>query len=107
MGKRLYVGSLPFSVTENELHSMFTAVGTVESAKLITDRYTGQSKGFGFVEMADEASAQQAIQKLNGSQAGNRTIVVSEARPLEERRPSGGGGGGGRGGYGGGGRSRY
>ncbi|MBI4669442.1 MAG: RNA-binding protein [Elusimicrobia bacterium] len=111
MGKRLYVGSLPFSTTENELHTMFSAVGSVASAKLIMDRYTNQSKGFGFVEMTDDTTAQQAIQKLNGSQLGTRTITVSEARPMEERGPgagrgNGGGYGGQRGGYGGG-RNRY
>ncbi|MBI2069823.1 MAG: RNA-binding protein [Elusimicrobia bacterium] len=100
MGKRLYVGSLPFETTEDELHSLFNAVGTVESAKLITDRYTGRSKGFGFVEMADDTGAQQAIQKMNGSQVGSRKIVVSEARPLEQRSPNGNSRGGDRGGYG-------
>ena len=112
MGKRLYVGSLPFETTEDQLQTMFSAYGTVSSVKLITDRDTGRSKGFGFVEMADDAMAQAAIQKLNGSQVGSRNIVVNEARPMEERGNrggfGGGGGGGGRGGYGGGGgRGRY
>lgn len=104
MGKRLFVGSLPFDTTETQLQSLFSTYGTVESTKIITDRYTGRSKGFGFVEMADEASAQQAIQKANGSQVGNRNITVSEARPLESRSPNGGGGS--RGGFGGGGSER-
>ncbi|MBI4063655.1 MAG: RNA-binding protein [Elusimicrobia bacterium] len=111
MGKRLYVGSLPFETTEDQLQTMFSAHGTVSSVKLITDRDTGRSKGFGFVEMADEAAAQEAIKKLNGSQLGSRSIVVNEARPMEDRNRGGfGGGGGGRGGYGGGGgggRGRY
>lgn len=100
MGKRLYVGSLPFDTTEEQLQSMFTPHGTVASAKVITDRYTGRSKGFGFVEMADETAARQAIEKMNGSQIGSRKIVVSEARPMESRSNGGGSGGGSRGGYG-------
>lgn len=98
MGKRLYVGSLPFDTTEDQLHAMFTAFGQVVSAKLITDKFSGQSKGFGFVEMASDAEAQAAIQKLNDSTVGARKIVVNEARPMEDR----GTGGGGRGGFGGG-----
>ncbi|MBI4057507.1 MAG: RNA-binding protein [Elusimicrobia bacterium] len=106
MGKRLYVGSLPFDVTEDQLHALFTPCGAVVSAKLITDKYTGQSKGFGFVEMGTDAEAQAAIQKMNGSTVGTRQIIVNEARPMENRGPGGGGGGfGGRGG-GGGGRDR-
>ncbi|MBI4054876.1 MAG: RNA-binding protein [Elusimicrobia bacterium] len=100
MGKRLYVGSLPFDVTEDQLRSMFTACGQVANAKLITDKYSGQSKGFGFVEMSSDEEAQAAIQKLNGSTVGTRSIVVNEARPMEDR--SKGGFGGGRGGFGGG-----
>lgn len=109
MGKRLYVGSLPFDTTEDQLQTMFSAHGTVSSVKLITDRDTGRSKGFGFVEMADDASAQTAIQKLNGSQVGSRNIVVNEARPMAERSNRGGFGGGDRrfGGGGGRGRGRY
>lgn len=113
MGKRLYVGSLPYDTTEEQLQTMFAAHGNVESTKIITDRDTGRSKGFGFVEMSDDAAAQAAVQKLNGSQMGSRTIIVNEARPMEQRTSSGGGrggfgGGGGRGGYGGGGgRGRY
>jgi RNA recognition motif-containing protein len=101
MGKRLYVGSLPFDVTEDQLHAMFTPFGRVESAKLITDKFTGQSKGFGFVEMGTDEEAQAAIQKMNGTTVGSRQIAVNEARPMENRGP-GGGGFGGRGGGGGG-----
>ena len=88
MGKRLYVGSLPFETTEDELHRMFTALGQVISVKLITDRDSGQSKGFGFVEMNTEDEAQAAIQKLNGSPVGTRQIAVNEARPMESRGPA-------------------
>ena len=93
MAKRLYVGSLPFDTTEDQIHQMFAALGQVVSAKLITDKYTGQSKGFGFVEMSNDAEAQAAIQKLNGSAVGSRQIVVNEARPMEDRGPGKGGGG--------------
>src|SRR5688500_10847766 len=95
MGKRLYVGSLPFDVTEDQLHSMFTPFGQIASAKLITDKFSGQSKGFGFVEMTTEEEAQEAIKKMNGSTVGSRTITVNEARPMEDRGSGGGGGGGG------------
>lgn len=105
MGTKLYVGSLPFSTTEDALHEMFAAFGQVVSAKLITDKFSGQSKGFGFVEMTTEAEAQAAIQKMNGFTVGTRQIVVNEARPMEKRDTGGrrggfggGGGGGGRGG---------
>ncbi|MBI2071402.1 MAG: RNA-binding protein [Elusimicrobia bacterium] len=106
MGKKLYVGNLPFDTTEEQLRASFQACGTVDSVRIITDKMTGRSKGFGFVEMADDAAAQQAIQKLNKSRMGEREIVVNEARPMENR---GGGGGrgdwsGGRGGQGRGGR---
>ncbi len=99
MGKRLYVGSLPFDVTESQLNSLFAACGQVVSAKLITDKATGQSKGFGFVEMSSDAEAQAAIGKMNNSTVGARRIVVNEARPMESR--SGGGFGGRGGGFGG------
>lgn len=102
MGKRLYVGSLPFDVTEEQLREMFAACGQVASAKLITDKYSGQSKGFGFVEMSNDAEAQAAIQKMNGTTVGTRQIIVNEARPMEDRGKGGGfggGGGGGRGGF--------
>lgn len=94
MGTKLYVGSLPYSTTEQQLSELFAQYGTVQSAKVITDRYTGQSRGFGFVEMATGDEAQKAIAALNGSSLGGRTLVVNEARP-QEKRPYGGGGGGG------------
>jgi cold-inducible RNA-binding protein len=105
MGKKLYVGNLPYSATEQELAEKFGACGTVESAKLITDRDTGQSKGFGFIEMSSNAEAQAAIDTLNGADYGGRPMKVNEAKP-QEKRPGGGGGprrSGGGGGYGGGG----
>lgn len=92
MGTKLYVGSLPYSTTEQELQQLFSQYGTVQSAKVITDRYTGQSRGFGFVEMATADDAQKAITALNGSALGGRTLVVNEARPQEKRSFSGGGG---------------
>jgi len=91
MGKKLFVGSLPFDVTEDQLYQMFAACGQVASARLITDKFSGQSRGFGFVEMSSEAEAQAAMQKLNGSTVGSRQIVVNEARPMEERGGRGGG----------------
>ena len=91
MGNKLYVGSLPYSTTEQQLSELFAPHGTVQSAKVITDRYTGQSRGFGFVEMSTEDEAQKAIAALNGSNLGGRTLVVNEARP-QEKRPFGGGG---------------
>ncbi len=108
MGKKLYVGNLPFSATDASLQQTFAACGTVESAKVITDRDTGRSKGFGFVEMSSEAEAQAAISKLNGTDCEGRPLTVSEARPMAPREGGGGGrggfgGGGGRGGFGGGG----
>ncbi len=108
MAKRLFVGSLPYDTTNNQLEELFGQVGQVESVNLVTDRYTGQGKGFAFVEMVNEADAQAAIQKLNGYAMGGRTIVVNEARPREDRPNRGGGGGGGdfRGGRGGGGDFR-
>jgi RNA recognition motif-containing protein len=101
MGKKIYVGNLAFSVSEELLNSTFAQFGAVDSAKIITDRETGRSKGFGFVEMASDGDADQAIEKLNGSDLNGRNMNVSEARPQEDR-PRGGGGGGGRGGGGGG-----
>jgi len=94
VGTKLYVGSLPYSTTEQQLTELFAQHGTVQSAKVITDRYTGQSRGFGFVEMATNEEAQKAITALNGTPLGGRTLVVNEARP-QEKRPYGGGGGGG------------
>ena len=92
MGTKIYVGSLPFETTETQLTELFTACGRVESAKIILDKATGRSRGFGFVEMATALEAQAAIQKFNGSSLGSRTITVKEARPMEERRPAPGGG---------------
>ena len=94
MSKRIYVGGLPYSAQEDELRQMFEAHGQVSSVDIISDRYTGQAKGFAFVEMADDGEAQKAMDALNGSPMGGRTLTVNEARAREER--SGGGGGGGR-----------
>jgi RNA recognition motif-containing protein len=99
MGRKLYVGNLPYSATEQSLSAKFAPFGTVESAKLITDRDTGQSKGFGFVEMSRDSEAAAAIQALNGTDFEGRPMKVNEAKPQEKRS----GGGGNRGGYGGGG----
>ena len=100
---KLYVGGLPYEVTDDRLQEVFAAYGTVESAKVITDRMTNRSRGFGFVEMSSQSEAEEAIQKLNGSQLEGRTLTVNEAKPQQPRTGGGGGGGGGRGGYGGGG----
>jgi RNA recognition motif-containing protein len=97
MEKRLYVGNLPFDLSEDELHELFSAHGQVASTKLITDFNTGRSRGFGFVEMKTEQDAQNAIDKMNKAKVGDRELVVNEARPRPERT-----GGGGRGGFGGG-----
>lgn len=96
MGRKLYVGNLPYSTTESSLRDAFSASGTVDSVSLITDRDTGQSKGFGFVEMGTDAEAQSAIQAMNGQMLDGRQIKVNEAKP-REARPGGGGGGGGGG----------
>ncbi|MGZ3699243.1 MAG: RNA recognition motif domain-containing protein [Bdellovibrionota bacterium] len=106
MGKKLYVGNLPFSATDQILSDTFAQCGTVESAKIIIDRDTGRSKGFGFVEMSSEAEAQDAIKKFNGADCDGRPMTVNEAKPMQprdNRGGGGGGGGGGRGGFGGGG----
>jgi RNA recognition motif-containing protein len=105
MAKRIYVGGLPYSATESDLENLFSAQGSVNNVTIITDRYTGQAKGFGFVEMDDDAEAEKAISALNGTQMGGRTLTVNEAKPREDRPRTGGGGGygGGGGGYGGGG----
>lgn len=103
MAKKLYVGNLSYSTTEEELRGLFEKVGTVVSAVIITDRETGMSKGFGFVEMETDEAAQEAISKLNGTDAKGRTITVSEARPPRERGFGGDRGRGEGGGYGGGG----
>ena len=102
MGKKLYVGNLPFSATEQVLSQTFAQCGTVESAKIITDRDTGRSKGFGFVEMSSDAEAAAAISKFNGADYEGRAMTVNEAKPMAPRE----GGGGGRGGFGGGGGGR-
>jgi RNA recognition motif-containing protein len=91
MGSKLYVGSLPYSTTEQQLSDLFAQHGSVQSAKVITDRFTGQSRGFGFVEMATDEEAQKAIAALNGADLGGRTLVVNEARPQEKRSFGGGG----------------
>ena len=114
MGNKLYVGNLPYSVRDSDLEQAFGQFGAVTSAKVMMERDTGRSKGFGFVEMASDAEAQAAINGMNGQPMGGRSIVVNEARPMEPRPPRSGGGGfggggggfgGGGGGYGGGGRS--
>ena len=98
MSMKLYVGGLPYETSEAELKELFSGVGTVESVKIITDRYSGMSKGFGFVEMATRAEGELAITELNGKTLHNRTIVVNEAREREARGGPGGGGPRGRGG---------
>ncbi|MBP8287718.1 MAG: RNA-binding protein [Rhodoferax sp.] len=107
MGNKLYVGNLPYSFRDDDLQQAFSQHGTVSSAKVMMERDTGRSKGFGFVEMGSDAEAQTAINAMNGQQFGGRGLVVNEARPMEPRPPRSGGGGfgggGGGGGYGGGG----
>ncbi len=105
MGKKLYVGNLPFSATESAVSDLFSQIGGVDSVRLITDRDSGRSKGFGFVEMASDEDAEKAISELNGKEFEGRALTVNEARPQEPRSGGGGGGGfrGGRGGGGGGG----
>ncbi|CAN7557245.1 RNA recognition motif domain-containing protein [Acidovorax sp. LjRoot117] len=107
MGNKLYVGNLPYSVRDSDLEQAFGQFGAVTSAKVMMERDTGRSKGFGFVEMGSDAEAQSAINGMNGQPLGGRSIVVNEARPMEARPPRSGGfgGGGGGGGFGGGGRS--
>jgi len=107
MGNKLYVGNLPYSVRDGDLEQSFGQFGTVTSAKVMMERDTGRSKGFGFVEMGSDTEAQAAITGMNGAPLGGRSLVVNEARPMEPRAPRSGGGGyggGGGGGYGGGGR---
>ena len=105
MGNKLYVGNLPYSFRDEDLQQAFAAHGNVTSAKVMMERDTGRSKGFGFVEMGSDAEAQTAINEMNGQQFGGRGLVVNEARPMEPRPPRSGGfgGGAGGGGYGGGG----
>ena len=107
---KLYVGNLSYNVSSSDLEQLFAQYGAVRSAQVITDRDTGRSKGFGFVEMSDDNAARQAIQALNEQEHDGRPLTVNEARPREERGGGGGGRGGyggGRGGGGGGGRGRY
>ena len=109
MGNKLYVGNLPYTVRDEDLQQSFSEFGSVNSAKVMMERDTGRSKGFGFVEMGNDAEAQAAISGMNGQSLGGRSITVNEARPMEARPPrtggyGGGGGGGGYGGGGGGGR---
>jgi len=107
LAKKLYVGNLGYGVSNSDLEELFAPFGTVQSAQVITDRETGRSKGFGFVEMASDDEAQAAIKGLDGKDMGGRPLTVNEAKPREDRRGGGGGGGGGgRGGYGGGGGRR-
>ncbi len=101
MGSKIYVGGLPYSATESQLNDLFAVHGAVESARVITDKFTGQSRGFGFVEMSTAEEAKAAITALHGTQMDGRTLTVNEAKPQEPRS----GGGGGRFGGGGGGRS--
>jgi RNA recognition motif-containing protein len=103
MGNKLYVGNLPYTVRDEDLQQAFSAYGSVNSAKVMMERDTGRSKGFGFVEMGSDAEAQSAIEGMNGQSLGGRSLVVNEARPMEARPPRSGGGG--FGGGGGGGRS--
>jgi cold-inducible RNA-binding protein len=108
MGNKLYVGNLPYTVRDEDLQQAFSAYGSVNSAKVMMERETGRSKGFGFVEMGSDAEAQAAVEGMNGQSLGGRSLVVNEARPMEARPPRTGGGGfgGGRsggGGFGGGG----
>ncbi len=107
MAKKLYVGNLCHSIDDEELKKLFEQHGTVQSARVIMDRESGRSKGFGFVEMSSDAEANQAIEALNGKEASGRTLTVNEARPKEERPPRRGGGGFGGGGGGGGGRGSF
>ena len=108
MGNKLYVGNLPYSVRDEDLQQSFSQFGAVTSAKVMMERDTGRSKGFGFVEMGSDAEAKAAINGMNGQPLGGRSVVVNEARPMEARPPrSGGFGGGGGGGYGGGGGGGY
>lgn len=88
MGKRLYVGSLPFEMSEDQIHELFAQQGKVVNTRLIRDRSTGQSRGFAFVEMESDVDAKTAVEKLNGMEMGSRKLIVNEARPQEERAPN-------------------
>ena len=105
MGNKLYVGNLPYTVRDEDLQQSFGEFGSITSAKVMMERDTGRSKGFGFVEMGSDAEAQAAINGMNGQPLGGRSVVVNEARPMEARPPRSGGGYAGGGGYGGGGGS--
>ena len=107
MGRKLYVGNLPYSATEQSLRDAFSASGTVDTVSLITDRDTGQSKGFAFVEMSSDSEAQAATQAMHGKMLDGRQIKVNEAKPRESRSGGGGGGGNRGGGFGGGGGGGY
>lgn len=99
--KNIYVGNLSYDATEDQIRSLFEAFGPVDKVSVVTDRDTGQPRGFAFVEMTDDNAASKAMEGLNGSQLGGRSLNINEARPKESRpRGGGGGGGGGRGGYG-------
>lgn len=100
--KNIYVGNLSFDATEDQVRSLFEAYGAVEKVNVITDRDTGQPRGFAFVEMIDDDAASKAIEALNGTNLSGRNLNINEARPKADRPRSGGGGGGGRGGFGGG-----
>lgn len=106
VAKKLYVGNLPYKTTGADLEEMFSQAGTVTSATIISDKFSGRSKGFGFVEMADDEAAAKAIEMYNGQDMEGRNIVVNEARPMQPRAPRGNFGGG-RGGFGGGQGDRY
>lgn len=107
MGSKIYVGGLPYSATEAEIETLFGEHGTVESARVITDKYTGQSRGFGFVEMSSPSEAEAAISALHSTEMGGRTLTVNEAKPMAPRSGGGGGGGFGGGGDRGGRGSRF
>jgi len=107
MGSKLYVGGLPYSATEAEIETLFANHGTVQSTKVITDKYTGQSRGFGFVEMSSASEAEAAIAALHSSEMDGRTLTVNEAKPMAPRSGGGGGFGGDRGGDRGGRNSRF
>src|SRR5687768_17690640 len=106
MGNKLYVGGLPYSVTDTRLQEIFSSHGAVKSARVISDKFTGQSRGFGFVEMSSGSEAQRAIESLNGTQLDGRTLTVNEAKPMAKRDNFGEGGGRGNRSGGGGGRNR-
>lgn len=93
LSKRLYVGGLPYETTDDQLKELFSEAGSVESANIVTDKYSGRSRGFGFVEMSNDDEAMKAIESMNGKQVGERTITVNEAKPMGERRSGGFGGG--------------